>query len=120
MDLSKETRLGLLKPSSTDTALAAFRPSPHKSSSSTQKVLTPHLGGMLIMDEGSPCFVPFSKAKKVRVSRMSAIQVLEDSEGSDGGEKSYLDALVGNSAAVPKATGNMSGGMQTGGLNSEA
>ncbi|KAA8529813.1 hypothetical protein F0562_034330 [Nyssa sinensis] len=55
----------------------------------------PHLGGMLIMDEGSPCFVPFSKAKKGRVSRMSAIQVLAESEGSDSGEKSYLDALVG-------------------------
>ncbi|KAA8524638.1 hypothetical protein F0562_011061 [Nyssa sinensis] len=55
----------------------------------------PHLGGMLIMDEGSPCFIPFSRAKKGRVSRMSALRVLEESEGSDGGEKSYLDALVG-------------------------
>ncbi|KAA8519491.1 hypothetical protein F0562_013747 [Nyssa sinensis] len=83
-------------------------------------VVMPHLGGMLIMDEGSPCFVPFSKAKKGRVSRMSAIQVLEESEGSDGGEKSYLDALVGKGAAVPKAAGNMSGDMQAGGLNAEA
>ncbi|KAA8535808.1 hypothetical protein F0562_030872 [Nyssa sinensis] len=71
----------------------------------------PHLGGMLIMDEGSPCFVPFSKAKKGRVSRMFAIQVLEDSEGSDGGKKPYLDALVGKGAVVPKAAGNMPGGM---------
>ncbi|KAA8524757.1 hypothetical protein F0562_011180 [Nyssa sinensis] len=83
-------------------------------------VVMPHLGRMLIMDEGSPCFVPFSKAKKGRVSKMSTIQVLEDSEGFDGRKKRYLDALVGNSAAVPKTAGNMSGGMQAGALNSEA
>ncbi|KAA8542367.1 hypothetical protein F0562_023497 [Nyssa sinensis] len=79
----------------------------------------PHLGGMLVMDEGSPCFVPFSKAKKGRVSRISAIRVLEDSEGSDGGKKSYLGALVGNGAVVQNTAGDMSGGMQAGGLNSE-
>ncbi|KAA8545118.1 hypothetical protein F0562_019993 [Nyssa sinensis] len=60
------------------------------------------------------------KAKKGRVSRMSALRVLEESEGSDDGEKSYLDALVGKGAVVPKAAGNMSGDMQAGGLNSEA
>ncbi|KAA8515246.1 hypothetical protein F0562_018524 [Nyssa sinensis] len=70
-------------------------------------------------NEGSPCFVPFSKVKKGRVSRMSAIRVLEDSEGSDDGGKSYRDVLVGNGAAVPKAAGDMSGGMQAGDLNSK-
>ncbi|KAA8525024.1 hypothetical protein F0562_011338 [Nyssa sinensis] len=48
--LSEETHLGLLKPSSTDTALAAFRPPPHKSSSSTQKVCKYyHLSGHVLL-----------------------------------------------------------------------
>ncbi|KAA8538524.1 hypothetical protein F0562_028105 [Nyssa sinensis] len=66
-------------------------------------------------DEGSPCFVPFVKAKKGTVLRMSAIRFLEDSDDFEGGAKSHLHVLVGNSDSevVPKATMNMSGGIQT-------
>ncbi|KAA8517998.1 hypothetical protein F0562_015472 [Nyssa sinensis] len=59
------------------------------------------------MSNGS--HIPPSKERKV--SRMSAIRVLEDSTGSNGGAKSYLDDLVGNSVAVPKAVVIKSGGM---------
>ena len=71
----------------------------------SKAALIPHLGGLMILEEKQPCFVPAVKGKAEKHGKAKMVSALQLKKGLNQGQKTYLAALVeiyeGHNAEVP-------------------
>ena len=71
----------------------------------SKAALIPHLGGLMILEEKQPCFVPAVKGKAEKHGKAKMVSALQLKKGLKRGQETYLAALVeiheGHDAEVP-------------------
>ena len=71
----------------------------------SKAALIPHLGGLMILEEKQPCFVPTVKGKAEKHGKAEMVSALQLKKGLRRGQETYLAALVeineGHDADVP-------------------
>ena len=71
----------------------------------SKATLIPHLGGLTILEEKQPCFVPAVKGKAEKHGKAEMVSALQLKKGLRRGQETYLTALVaineGHDAEVP-------------------
>ena len=71
----------------------------------SKAALIPHLGGLMILEEKQPCFVPAVKGKAAKHGKAEMVSALQLKKGLKRGQETYLAALVeineGHDAEVP-------------------
>ena len=71
----------------------------------SKAALIPHLGGLMILEEKQPCFVPAVKGKAEKHGKAEMMSALQLKKGLRRGQETYLAALVeineGHDAEVP-------------------
>ena len=71
----------------------------------SKAALIPHLGGLMILEEKQPCFVPAVKGKAAKHGKAEMVSALQLKKGLRQGKETYLSALVeineGHDAKVP-------------------
>ena len=56
--------------------------------------LIPHLGGLMILEENQPCFMPAVKEKVKKHGKAEMVSALQLKKGLKQGQETYLAALV--------------------------
>ena len=71
----------------------------------SKAALIPHLGGLMILEEKQPCFVPIVKRKAEKHGKVEMVSALQLMKGLKRGQETYLEALVeireGHDVEVP-------------------
>ena len=71
----------------------------------SKAALIPHLGGLMILEEKQPCFVPAVKGKAAKHGKAEMVSALQLKKGLRQGKETYLSTLVeineGHDAKVP-------------------
>ena len=71
----------------------------------SKAAMIPHLGGLMILEEKQPCFVPEVKGKAEKHGKAEMVSALQLKKGLKRGQETYLATLVeiheGHNAEVP-------------------